>query len=384
MLIYLCSLALVLAGQATGRCESEGRAAAADSAPAFVEGRVADASDRAYEPAAIRLIDQAKQSVVMSMYLLREGEDDRHPVNRLLRDLLEAAHRGVRVELYLNTRFKGAHPEKILETPGLKRLKGAGARVTGLSPYRRLHDKLLIVDERYVLEGSTNWSIEALKVNWESNTLIDSPPLAREKLNRLRLLAAGPKEAAPAVRGRRPLPRTLEMPAAWIRRGGILPRMVSSGDERAFDTLLFLWLEMAAQGSPEFFVNLEELGLDAGLPESWDDSAVRRQMIKVLRKLKNNNPKLVDLKFTHGKDVWVKLTAPEGPTVTVPTDLIEPASAARTPAAVTYLRLLDLALQQEGLRLTELTQRELGRRTGLSGKPLRRALRALIPPRPQG
>lgn len=365
----LCSL--LLSSQSSGWCEGESRT----ESPVFVEAQVADASDRAYEPAAIWLIDQAKQSAALSIYLVRESEDDRHPVNRLLQDLLEAARRGVRVELYLNTRFKGSDPEKILETPALKRLKEAGAQVTGLTANRRLHDKLLIVDERWVLEGSTNWSVEALKTNWESNTLIDSPPLAKQKLHRLRRRTAGPKEEAPAVRENPPPPKTLEIPAAWIDRGGVLPRMVSSGDERAFDTLLLLLLESAAQGSSEFFVNLEELGLDAGLPEDWDDTDVRRQMIKTLRKLREERGTGVAVNFTHGKDAWVKLTLPEGPAVTVSLDWIEPALLAGTPAAVSYLKLFDLALQKEGLQLTGLTQRELARRTGLNEKLLRRALR---------
>jgi len=52
----------------------------------------------------------------------------------------------------------------------------------------RLHDKLVIVDNRFVVEGSTNWSIAALKSNRESAALIDSPELARIKLLRFKML----------------------------------------------------------------------------------------------------------------------------------------------------------------------------------------------------
>ncbi len=344
----------------------------------WTPAQVADASDRAYEPTAIGLIDQAKHSVVLSMYLVRESEDDRHPVNRLLKDLLEAAQRGVQVEIYLNTRFKGGNPEKILETPALKRLKESGARITGLPSSRRLHDKLLIVDERWILEGSTNWSIEALKVNWESNTLMDSPPLAEQKLRRLRQLVENPIAPVPTTHESPPLPRTVEIPSAWIVKGGVLTRLVSSQDERAFDTLLLLLIEAAAQGKPEFFVNLEEMGLDLGLPEKWDDTATRRQVIKVLRKLQKVSNLGLELSFTHGKDAWVKLTPPEGPTLTVPTDLIGPAKITRTSAAATYLKLFGLALQQqEGLQLAQLTQKELSRRTGISTSILSHARREL-------
>jgi hypothetical protein len=341
-----------------------------------VDAKVADASDRAYEPTAIWLIDQAKHSVVMSMYLLRESADARHPVNRLVQDLLEAAQRGVQVELYLNTNFNGSDPDKILKTPALDRLRAQGIQVTGTSEHRRLHDKLLIVDERYILEGSTNWSISALMANWESNTLIDSPPLAKQKLRRVRQMTLSPEEAA-AARERPALPETLEVPAAWIARGGILPRLVSAARERSFDTLLLLLPESARSG-PEFYVNLEQMGLDAGLPEKWDDTAVRREMIRVLRELEEAPGAGVEASFAHGKDAWVTLTLPEGPTVTAPGGWFEPASLAGTRAAVTYLKLFDLALQrQERLGITQLTYKELARRTGLSSRTLRRTLKAM-------
>ena len=71
--------------------------------------------------------------------------------------------------------------------------------------------------------------------------------------------------------------------------------------------------------------------------------------------------------FAHGKDAWVKLTLPESPTLTIPTDMVGPAEIAQTSAAATYLKLFGLALQQqEGLQLSQLTQKELSRRTGLS------------------
>lgn len=340
----------------------------------WAPAQVADASDRAYEPTAIGLIDRAQHSVVLSLYLLRESEDARHPVNRLLKDLLEAAQRGVRVEIYLNTRFKGGDSEKILETPALKRLKEAGIQITGLPSSRRLHDKLLIVDERWILEGSTNWSVEALKTNWESNTLIDSPSLAKQKLHRLRQLVEKPATPAPGTHENPSLPRTVEIPSAWIAKGGTLTRLVSSRDERVFDTLLLLFLEAAAQGRSDFFMNLEEMGLDLGLPEEWDDTATRRQVIKVLRKLQNTAGFGLELSFTHGKDAWVKLALPEGPALTVPTDLIEPAKIARISAAATYLKLFGFSLKkQEGLELTQFTLKELSRRTGLSASVINRA-----------
>ena len=178
--------------------------AAASEAPRadliWVQAQVADASDRAYEAVAIDLIDHAASSIALGMYYLKEGEDDRHPVSRLLRDLLEAAKRGVQVGVYLNTKFSGEGIAR-LDTPWLTRLQAAGAKVTLFPPVRRWHGKLLIVDERYVLEGSANWSVEAITTNGESNTVMDSPPLARQKLAHLRTWATTASKSAsdPAV-----------------------------------------------------------------------------------------------------------------------------------------------------------------------------------------
>ena len=51
---------------------------------------------------------------------------------------------------------------------------------------------------------------------------------------------------------------------------------------------------------------------------------------------------------------------------------------AGTRAAVTYLKLFDLALQrQEHLGITQLTYKEIARRTGLSSRTVRRTLKAM-------
>ena len=343
-----------------------------------MDARVADASDRAYEPTAIWLIDQARASIALSMYLVREADDDRHPVNRLLKDLLEARQRGVAVTIYLNTKFKGADPAAIARTPWLSRLTEAGADVIALPSGRRLHDKLLIVDERYVLEGSTNWSVEALQANHESNTLIDSPDLARIKRIRLRHLppsAEAPTATPPAAA---PVPETIAIPAAALDREGLLTRLVAGNDERAFDAWLWLLREAATQASWECFINLEEMGEDLGLPAGWDATTVRRQVIKTLKKLADRYQAL-DARFTHGQDAWVKLRMPEGPVEAFPSAMLEPALAHRQPAAVTYLGFLRAHLAHQGIAFDTLSTADLVTRTGLDAKRLRHALRLLVP-----
>lgn len=344
------------------------QAAADEAVPLWVPAQVSDASDRAYEPTAIQLIDHAERSIVLSMYIIQETHDDRHPVNRLLSDVVEAARRGVRVELYLNTKFDGATLE--LTTPWLTRMKAAGGQVVPLPGSQRLHDKLLIVDERYVLEGSANWSAQALKQNWESNTLVDSPVLAARKLARVRQFVDLQQQDADARRPEAPLPETVAIPVAWLSRGGALPRLVAASDERGADLLLLLARLRAWRGAEEFAVPLEPMAFDLGLPGAWAATARRRQIIKALRRLRAHT-KAFEIRFTRSRDAWVRFTSIDGPSLPVPTARLQPVRLAQASAAATYLELLS-RLDPE---TTVLRLRDLRARTGLSQGVLRRALR---------
>ena len=154
----------------------------------FIPAKVKDISDRAYEPAVIELLDGAKESIVMSMYVISLGTKHNNPMRLLLNDLVEARERGVGVTVYLNTKFRDTRKDdtRITEGSAVKILKNAGCVVHFIKYRTRLHDKLIIVDGRFVVDGSTNWSISALRDNYESATLIDSPELATIKLARLK------------------------------------------------------------------------------------------------------------------------------------------------------------------------------------------------------
>ena len=69
--------------------------APAYSAGDFLSARVKDISDRKYEGAVIELLDNAKESIVISMYTINLGTTSNNPVKLLLNDLFEARERGV-------------------------------------------------------------------------------------------------------------------------------------------------------------------------------------------------------------------------------------------------------------------------------------------------
>ena len=71
--------------------------APAYSAGDFLPSRVKDISDRKYEGAVIELLDNAKESIVISMYTINLGTASNNPVKLLLNDLFEARERDVDV-----------------------------------------------------------------------------------------------------------------------------------------------------------------------------------------------------------------------------------------------------------------------------------------------
>lgn len=344
----------------------------------WVPAQVADASDRNYEAVAIHLIDHATSSIALGMYYLREGEDDRHPISRLLNDLLEAAQRGVRVEVYLNSKFSGEAIAS-LNTPWLTRLRATGAAVTMFPPDRRWHGKLLIVDERYILEGSSNWSVEAIRTNGESNTVMDSPSLARQKLEHLRAWSTISSAPLPDPVVEPNWPDTVEFPHAWLERGGVLPRLVTRGDERGSDAWLLLIRRASAEAEPEFSMDFRILSRELALPSTWSNVRQRQEILQVLNRLEARTGTLEFRLVGYGQDAWVRLTFPDGPRVNLPMALFAPNSLTRQSEAATYLAFLDVALRKEGgVGVQDMSLAALHERTGLTTKLLSRARQELV------
>ncbi|MCQ9205989.1 MAG: phospholipase D-like domain-containing protein, partial [Omnitrophica bacterium] len=282
------------------------------SADDFVSSRVKDISDRSYEEAVIALLDNAQNSIVISMYSISLGTNTKNPVKLLLNDLLEARERGVEVTLYLNTRFRDSNKggNSFIGSPIFKKLENAGVVIHFIPSNRRLHDKLIVVDSRYIVEGSANWSISALKNNFESSTLIDSPDLAQVKLSRLKnlLISSAPRDEkryTPAYI--ESLPKSLTVPGEFLLNKKYLSRMVTSYDKRSMELYLLLLAHSQATGKQEFLISLEAMALSLGMPDSWTDTALRRQVIKTLRKLQKRY-RLIEVSFFHSRDAKVMLT----------------------------------------------------------------------------
>ena len=123
--------------------------------------------NRDYLPAVLDLINGATNSIE---FLQLEMHDDR-AVQAIEAALAAAVKRGVRVRGMLDdgVDFNAAAVERLLAL-------GAEAKLD--TPVKMTHSKLVIVDGRVVLLGSTNWTGNSMGNNNETNVRLDDPVLA--------------------------------------------------------------------------------------------------------------------------------------------------------------------------------------------------------------
>jgi hypothetical protein len=282
-------------------------------ADAFLSAQVKDISDRNYETSVTGLLESAKKSITISMYTINVTEHKKNSINKLLEGLLQARKRGVLVDLYLNTNFRDLDENKglLITHSALKQLENAGCIIHLIPENRMLHDKLVIVDNRYIAEGSTNWSISGFRRNFESSTLIDSKDLAEIKLQRLKtlLIKAEPKPkhiiTPYYAQG---LPKRLSIANTLLLDRQYFSQMVTRHDGRAFDLYLLLLAHSQKIGKDEFFLSLEDMALSLGLSDTLSNTALRRQVIRSLRILKDRY-KLIDVEFFYAKNAYVTMSS---------------------------------------------------------------------------
>jgi len=312
VLVALVIVAQVLAGQAVAPAQT-------------YTAEVKDISSRDYYPAVYPLIENAKKSIYMNMYVIVPGPStsfdsaqdkslragQTHPVNRLLDALKRAAKRGVKVKICLNTKATYRYsPGEIPEKPWIDELIKSGVEIVFADPAKSLHAKSIVIDEEIVVEGSVNWSEASFDYNFESATLIYSKELALEKIKRIEQVevyadAQGKQKSLFAY----PAPGKLRLPRAFIQDKRFLWKMNAKRAERAIK--LYLLIQYVYQSYPEeerkdgITLDVDLCAPYIGISPEWTRENTRRQVISVLRSLKSEYP-LIELRLHHSKPAWLK------------------------------------------------------------------------------
>jgi len=137
-------------------------------------------TDAQYFQVAKRMIREAKTSILVMMFEM--GYYDEHPntpSNLLVKELIGAKKRGVKVEVILEVREGSDRTTKRNRHTG-KILSQGGVEVVYDSLSKTTHAKLMVVDGYLTLLGSTNWTYYALTNNHEASVLIRSKEIAQE------------------------------------------------------------------------------------------------------------------------------------------------------------------------------------------------------------
>ena len=150
---------------------------------------------RQYFNTALNLIKNAEKSIYASLYIIKSNgdtESEKSP-DRLLQGLIERHKNGIDVIVGLDQSYNYGSRRRVdaISDDAFLLLSTSGVAVWRDSPEQLMHAKVLVVDERHVLIGSTNWTYSALNFNVESNVLIHSKNLAKEIISHFDSLREG-------------------------------------------------------------------------------------------------------------------------------------------------------------------------------------------------
>lgn len=138
-------------------------------------------NDRAYLPRLLTLLKAAQRRIRIAHLSFYEGK----PTKQIEDALIQAKKRGVEVQVLLED---SVQPNPL----AIAGLKQAGIDAKLDTNRKMTHLKLVIVDDRWILMGSTNWSTSSLNFNHETNVLIQSPKLVKFYVRYYQLLWGDP------------------------------------------------------------------------------------------------------------------------------------------------------------------------------------------------
>ncbi len=130
-------------------------------------------NDRDYFPVAYSLISSANSSVHVLMFEAKYYSGYPDSLSNMLLEKIAEKSGQVDVKVYIDSLFNQSRS-------GYEFLKSRGVDIRYGIPGRVSHAKLVIVDGKYVLVGSTNWGYYSLEKNHEANVLIISDSIGSQ------------------------------------------------------------------------------------------------------------------------------------------------------------------------------------------------------------
>jgi phosphatidylserine/phosphatidylglycerophosphate/cardiolipin synthase-like enzyme len=140
------------------------------------DGSVEVITDRDYYPKVSELLAEADESIHIVMFSFSYQSNPQYAdsnVNKLVAQLVAAKNKGIDVQVIMDDWYD--HNMK-----SAKHLESNNIPVKILRIDGATHDKLIIIDGKVVVVGSTNWSHYAIDKNHEANVAIRDERIAQE------------------------------------------------------------------------------------------------------------------------------------------------------------------------------------------------------------
>lgn len=262
-------------------------------------GDIERIDNRKYFPEVKKLLQEAKESIYVTMYIaVYNPKKPNSPSNQLLDELVRAQKREVAVNVILDqekiSAFRGHYND-----PAYFLLKGAGSRVGYDNPYVKAHPKLIIIDQKIVVIGSHNWSNSAIKKNLEATVIIRCPQVARGYIEWFQAIPLFPRYTPPPQ---------AEAPNVYLPYQFLtdrkLGRKLHGNRLKIYLYLLKKW-EEEETGRQTFMLDYGELAKSIG----WDKYSRQRyrDMINRVLKVFQDKFKIILYKPKYGKPAEINL-----------------------------------------------------------------------------
>lgn len=123
------------------------------------------------------LLKGAHSYIHIVMYEMTNSSDSLSKIELLKRDLINKAQAGVDIKVILEHSGDN-YSLNSYNSDAKTYLEGGGVKVVFDSDAITTHSKLIIVDGRVIVIGSTNWSTSAIEYNNETSIMIDDENIA--------------------------------------------------------------------------------------------------------------------------------------------------------------------------------------------------------------
>lgn len=145
-----------------------------------IDAQLRPVFDEDYLAVAQELVNRAQEEIYLSIYLFKTQDQGRARSTALQETLIRAARRGVEVRvLFEHPRRTDDFLYRANRDTALE-MADFGIGVRWDDPETRMHSKMMVVDQRWTLMGSHNYTVSAFKYNRETSVLIDAPEFAAQ------------------------------------------------------------------------------------------------------------------------------------------------------------------------------------------------------------